>query len=54
MELAQVGEPVPGMFVFKSGLRFSFRTLEVTESRVRKRSFSLTKTRKKQFGDNFD
>ena len=24
MEVPQVGEPVPGMFVFKSGLRFSF------------------------------
>ena len=23
MEVPQVGEPVPGMFVFKSGLRFS-------------------------------
>ena len=39
---------IRGMFLLRSGLRFSFRALEVTESRVRKRSFSLTKTRKKQ------
>ena len=31
------------MFVFRSGLRFSFRALEVPEPRVKKRSFSLTK-----------
>ena len=29
---------IRGMFVFRSGLRFSFRTLEVPELRVRKRS----------------
>ena len=34
---------IRGMFVFRSGLRFSFQALEVPESRVRKRSFSLTK-----------
>ena len=34
---------IRGMFVFKSGLRFSFRALEVPEPRVRKRPFSLTK-----------
>ena len=33
---------IRGMFVF-SGLRFSFRALEVPKPRVRKRSFSLTK-----------
>ena len=32
------------MFVLRSGLRFSFRALEVPKPRVRKRSFSLTKT----------
>ena len=31
-----------GMFVFRSGLRFSFRALEVPEPRVRKRPLSLT------------
>ena len=31
-----------GMFVSRSGLRFSFRALEVPEPRVRKRPFSLT------------
>ena len=30
------------MFVFRSGLRFSFRALEVPEPRVRKRPLSLT------------
>ena len=34
---------IKGMFVFRSGHRFSFRALEVPEPRVRKRSFSLTK-----------
>ena len=34
---------VRGMFLLRSVLRFSFRALEVPESRVRKRSFSLTK-----------
>ena len=34
---------IRGMFVFRSGLRFSFRALVVPEPRVRKRSFSLTK-----------
>ena len=34
---------IRGMFVFRSGLRFSFRALEVPEPRVRKRSLSLTK-----------
>ena len=34
---------IRGMFVFKSGLRFSFRELEVPKPRVRKRPFSLTK-----------
>ena len=29
------------MFVFRGGLRFSFRALEVPEPRMRKRSFSL-------------
>ena len=33
---------IRGMFVFRSGLRFSFRALEVPELRVRKRSFSFT------------
>ena len=32
-----------GMFLLRSGLRFSFRALEVPEPRVRKMSFSLTK-----------
>ena len=31
------------MFVLRSGLRFSFRALEVPKLRVRKRSFSLMK-----------
>ena len=31
-----------GMFVFRSGLSFSFRALEVPEPRVRKRPLSLT------------
>ena len=34
---------IRGMFVFRSGLRFSFRALEVPEPRVRKRPSSLTK-----------
>ena len=34
---------IRGMF-FKSGLRFSFRALEVPEPRVRNKSFSLTKS----------
>ena len=34
---------IRGMFVFRSGLRFLFRALEVPKPRVRKRSFSLTK-----------
>ena len=34
---------IRGMFVFRSGLRFSFRALEVPEPRVRKRPFSLSK-----------
>ena len=34
---------IRGMFEFRSGLRFSFRALEVPEPRVRKRSLSLTK-----------
>ena len=34
---------IRGMFVFRSGLRFSFRALEMPEPRVRKKSFSLTK-----------
>ena len=34
---------IRGMFVFRSGLRFSFRTLEVPELRVRKRPFYLLK-----------
>ena len=34
---------IRGMFVFRSGLRFSFRALEVPQPRVRKRPFSLTK-----------
>ena len=33
---------IRGMFVFRSGLRFSFRALEVPESRVRKRPLSPT------------
>ena len=33
---------VRGMFVLRSGLRFSFWELEMPEPRVRKRSFSLT------------
>ena len=41
---------IRGMFVFKSGPRFSSRALEVPEPRVRKRSFSLTK---KDFGNLF-
>ena len=32
-----------GMFPLRSGLRFSFRALEMPEPRVRKKSFSLTK-----------
>ena len=32
-----------GMFLLRSGLRFSFRSLEVPEPRVRKRPISLTK-----------
>ena len=34
---------IRGMFVFRSGLRFSFRALEVPGPRMRKRLFSLTK-----------
>ena len=34
---------IRGVFVFRSGLRFSFRALEVPQPRVRKRPFSLTK-----------
>ena len=34
---------IRGMFVFRSGLRCSFRALEVPKPRVRKKSFSLTK-----------
>ena len=34
---------IRSMFVLRSGLRFSFRALEVPESRVRKRPLSLTK-----------
>ena len=34
---------IRGMFVLSSGLRFSFRALELPKPRVRKRSFSLTK-----------
>ena len=34
---------IRGIFLLKSGLRFSFWALEVPELRVRKRSFSLTK-----------
>ena len=30
---------IRGMFVFRSGLRFSFRALEVPEPRVRKRPY---------------
>ena len=30
---------IRGMFVFRCGLRFSFRALEVPKPRVRKRSF---------------
>ena len=33
---------IRGMFVFRSGLRFLFRALEVPEPRVRKRPLSLT------------
>ena len=33
---------IRGMFVFRSGLRFSFRALEVPEPRVRKRPLSPT------------
>ena len=34
---------IRGMFVFRSGLRFLFRPLEVPEPRVGKRPFPLTK-----------
>ena len=34
---------IRGMFVFRSGLRFLFRALEVPEPRMRKRPFSFTK-----------
>ena len=34
---------IRGMFLLRSGLRFSFQALEVPEPRVRKRPFSLTK-----------
>ena len=34
---------IRGMFVFRSGLRFSFQALEVPKPRMRKRPFSLTK-----------
>ena len=33
---------IRGMFVFRSGLRFSFRALKVPEPRVRKRPLSPT------------
>ena len=33
---------IRGMFVFRSGLRFLFRALDVLEPRVRKRPLSLT------------
>ena len=35
---------IRGMFVFRSGFRFSFRVLEVPEPRVRKRSKMTSKT----------
>ena len=35
---------ITGIFVFRSGLGFSFQALEVPEPKVRKRPFSLTKT----------
>ena len=35
---------ISGIFVFRSGLGFSFQALEVSVPRVRKRPFSLTKT----------
>ena len=38
---------IRGMFLFRSGLRFSFRALEVPEQRVRKRPLSLTKCLKR-------
>ena len=34
---------IRGMFAFRSGLRFSFRALEVLQPRVRKGPFSLTR-----------
>ena len=34
---------IRGMFVFRSGLRFSFRALEVPEPRVRKRPYEKVK-----------
>ena len=34
---------IRGMFVFRSGLRFSFRALDAPEPRMRKRLFSLSK-----------
>ena len=49
---------IRGMFVFRSGLRFSFRALEVLEPRVRKKSLSLTsflfqmETEGEECGDN--
>ena len=36
---------ISGIFVFRSGLGFSFQALEVSVPRVRKRPFSLTKTK---------
>ena len=45
MELPQVGEPAPGMFVFESGLRFSFWALEVPFLKARKRPLSLSHPR---------
>ena len=38
---------IRGMFVFRSGLRFSFRALEVPEPRVRKRPLSPTNKARK-------
>ena len=42
---------IRGIFVFRSGLRFSFWALEVPELRVRKGSFSLTKIKWKCWCD---
>ena len=43
-----------GIFVLRSGLRFSFWALEVPEPRVRKRPLSLTNMAKKMMGIFFD